>query len=112
MYSSAHATTPSRSTGLALLVAFASLLREALAAYREVSGDRHPNTLASINSMGLLLQAQGKLAEAEPLYREAVTVAREVLGTAHPWTKGFINNLAAILKQQGKAEEANTLVRM
>ena len=32
----------------------------------------HPDTLASLNNLAMLLQAQGQLAEAEPLYREAL----------------------------------------
>ena len=35
-------------------------------------GDDHPDTLTSINNLGALLQAQGKLAEAEPLLRECL----------------------------------------
>ena len=33
-----------------------ALLREALEGCRETLGDRHPNTLTSINNLGLLLQ--------------------------------------------------------
>ena len=35
-------------------------------------GKDHPVTLTSLNNLAALLQAQGKLAEAEPLYREAL----------------------------------------
>ena len=35
-------------------------------------GEDHPDTLVSLNNMAFLLQAQGHLAEAEPLYREAL----------------------------------------
>ena len=47
------------------------LLREVLEAQREMLGARHPNTLASINSLGMLLYDKGELAAAEPLLREA-----------------------------------------
>ena len=40
------------------------LFEEALAARRETLGDRHPDTLISINNLGLLLKAQGRLDEA------------------------------------------------
>ena len=43
------------------------LYREALAARRETLGDRHPDTLASINNMAALLKALGKPGEAETL---------------------------------------------
>ena len=35
-------------------------------------GDDHPLTLNTLNNLALLLQDQGHLAEAEPLYREAL----------------------------------------
>ena len=36
--------------------------------------------------IGRLLQDQGKLDEAEPLYREALAACRETLGDRHPST--------------------------
>ena len=35
-------------------------------------GEDHPKTLQSLNNLAWLLQAQGRLAETEPLYREAL----------------------------------------
>ena len=35
-------------------------------------GEDHPQTLGSLNNLAMLLQAQGQLAEAEPLFREAL----------------------------------------
>ena len=35
-------------------------------------GEDHPETLNSLNNMAFLLQAQGRLAESEPLYRQAL----------------------------------------
>ena len=35
-------------------------------------GEDHPETLQSLNNMAVLLQDQGRLAEAEPLYREVL----------------------------------------
>ena len=35
-------------------------------------GEDHPRTLSCLNNMAFLLRAQGRLAEAEPLYREAL----------------------------------------
>lgn len=60
-------------------------LREVLDRTRSVLGDDHPNTLISISSMGSLLQAQHKsaeaialLAQAEPAIRLAFTGANAV----------------------------------
>ena len=35
-------------------------------------GKDHPDTLTCLNNLAVLLKAQGRLAEAEPLYREAL----------------------------------------
>ncbi|CAK0820164.1 unnamed protein product [Prorocentrum cordatum] len=101
------------------------LLREALQASREVLGDRHPDTLTSVNDLAMRLQAQGDLAGAEPLLREALQANREVLGDRQPntltsplfrealqarrevlsdrrpRTLTSVNNLAMVLQDQG-----------
>ena len=65
---------------------------------RETLGNRHPNTLNSINNLGMLLKAKGDLAAAEPLYREALKGMRETLGDRHPTTLTCIRNLGTLLK--------------
>ena len=45
-------------------------------ARRETLGDRHMNTLSSINNLGALLHAQGDLSGAEVLFREARDAGR------------------------------------
>ena len=70
----------------------APLLREALQARRETLGDRHPSTLASIWNLCLLLDGQGKDAEAKRLCQGAGDGAKEVLGVEHPATKNYMNN--------------------
>ena len=64
----------------------------------------------SINNLGSLLEAQGKLDEAEPLYREALAGRRAALGDTHPSTLGSINNLGLLLQAQGKRDEAEPLL--
>ena len=66
---------------------------------RETLGSRHPNTLFSINNLGLLLKAKGDLAAAEPLYREALEGKRETLGDLHPSTLTSRNHLGALLQK-------------
>ena len=74
-------------------------------------GDRHQHTLVSINNLAVLLETQGKLAEAEPLSREALEAKREVHGDRHPGTLASISNLAVLLMDQGKLAEAEPLFR-
>jgi len=71
------------------------LYREALEAFRRTLGDSHPDTLSSINNLGLLLKGQGKLSEAESLFRVALEGRRGTLGDTHPDTLVSINNLAS-----------------
>ncbi len=66
----------------------------------------HPNTLNSINNMGVLLYMQGKYDEAMPYYVEALEAHRRVLGDEHPDTLSSISNMGLLLKNQGKYEEA------
>ena len=87
------------------------LLGDALATRRRLLGDRHPDTLASINNVGSLLQEEGKLTEAEPYYREALEGYRRVRGADHPDTLRTVNFLASLLHEQGKLAEAEPYYR-
>ena len=61
--------------------------------------------------MAVLLKAQGKLAEAEPLYRRALEGREQQLGAHHLSTLISVNNLAQLLQAQGKLAEAEPLRR-
>ena len=65
-----------------------------------------PSTLTSINNFGLLLEAQGKMTEAEPYLREALQTSRRIMGNEHPSTLISISNMGAFLNAQGKMTEA------
>ena len=62
-----------------------------------------------MSNLAGLLQAQGKLTEAEPLYRRALKGREEVLGPKHPDTLESVNALAYLLRVQGKLTEAEAL---
>ena len=47
-------------------------LRRALDDRERRLGAQHPDTLLAVRDLALLLQEQGKLAEAEPLFRRAL----------------------------------------
>jgi len=80
-------------------------MREALEMKRRTLGNTHPDTLLSINNLGMLLGDQGKLSEAEPLSREAVSGAKKTLGDAHPTTVLIQENLDLLLQKMGKGLE-------
>ena len=73
-------------------------------------GEEHPETITALNNLGILLQDQGKMAEAEPYLREAMEKCRRVLGPDHPNTRISTINTATLLEAQGKHAEAVRLL--
>jgi serine/threonine protein kinase/Tfp pilus assembly protein PilF len=86
-------------------------LERALALRKEFLEPDHPETLVAQNALALVLQDEGKLAEAEVLVRECLSGQRRVRGPDHPETLAVLNNLAALLSDEGKLAEAETLYR-
>ena len=74
-------------------------------------GKEHPDTLASVNNLAELYRAQGRHAEAEPLFRRALEASERVLGKEHPDTLMSVNNLALLYQAQGHHAEAEPLFR-
>jgi len=62
-----------------------------------VLGPEHPNTATSLHNLAYLLQAQGDLAGARPLFERALAIREKVLGPEHPDTAASLNNLAYLL---------------
>ena len=62
--------------------------------------------------MAVLFRAQGKLAEAEPLFREAYKGRRGLFGQRHPDTVSSAHYLGRLLKAQGMHAEAAPLLAM
>jgi tetratricopeptide (TPR) repeat protein len=89
----------------------AQAARELVAHMRGKLGDKHPETLKSMEKLAMLLNVQGKLREAEPLYRDVLRCRRETLGNSHPLTLGTMNNLGVLLKGEGVLGEAESLHR-
>ncbi|MCL4838940.1 MAG: serine/threonine-protein kinase [Thermoanaerobaculia bacterium] len=96
---------------LGLLDAALPLQESALATRRRVLGEDHPDTLTSIDSLGLLLQDRGQLAEAEPFTREALAKRRRALGEEHPDTLLSLGNMGVLLQAQGQLDEAERYTR-
>ena len=59
--------------------------------------DSERGTSELINCVGQLLQAQGKLGEAEPLLRESFTARKETLGDKHPDTLTSVSALVVLV---------------
>ena len=61
--------------------------------------------------MATNLNAQGKYAQAQPLYEKALEIRRRLLTDDHPDTASSYNNLADNLNAQGKYAQAQPLLR-
>jgi CHAT domain-containing protein len=64
-----------------------------------------------IEAKSQALEAQGRFAQAEPLWRKALAVFEEILGPKDPFTARTYINLAFNLGLQGRAQEAEPLFR-
>ena len=87
------------------------LSEKSVRALRAMLGDAHPDTLRSINDLGIMLQAQGDLTGAAPLLREALAGRRATLGDTHPVTLASIGNVGSLLQAQGDLAGAAPLLR-
>jgi eukaryotic-like serine/threonine-protein kinase len=87
------------------------LQKSALETRRRVLGEGDSSTLASMNSMGELLLAEGKLTEAETIIRETLEKRRRVLGEEHRDTLASINDVGRVLEAQHRRAEAEPYYR-
>ncbi|KAH7261567.1 P-loop containing nucleoside triphosphate hydrolase protein [Fusarium tricinctum] len=76
---------------------------------REVLGEKHPDTIIGMASLGTTYHAQGQYDKAEETAIKVLSLQREVLGEKHPDTIGSIADLATTYYNQGRYNEAETL---
>jgi CHAT domain-containing protein/tetratricopeptide (TPR) repeat protein len=77
------------------------LARQVAELSRQALGEDHPDTAASLNNLGALLQAMGDLAGARPHYERALAIHRRVLGEDHPDIAASLNHLGLLLQAMG-----------
>jgi tetratricopeptide (TPR) repeat protein len=68
----------------------------------------------SLNNLALVYQAQGRYADAEPLYERALAIKEEALGPDHPEVAVTCENMAELYRQigkEGKAEKSEERAR-
>ena len=68
-------------------------------------------TLRFVHALAKLLQAQGKMAEAEVLFHRALWGRETTLGALHPETLESVAWMAHLLQDQGRLGEAEPLVK-
>jgi tetratricopeptide (TPR) repeat protein len=83
----------------------------ALEAREAILGAEHPDTLNSMESLGLVLSRQGKYEDAEGMHRRVLQIRKKLLGAEHPDTLDSMSNLGLTLLRQGKYEEAEKIHR-
>ena len=65
----------------------------------------------SLNNLAGLYQAQGRYAEAEPLYKRSLAINEKALGPDHPDVALSLNNLAELYRAQSRYADALPIVQ-
>jgi len=71
----------------------------------------HSDDPLVLNFLGVVLDAEAKYSEAEPLYQRALSIDEKVLGPEHPTVAEGLSNLARLYADQGKYAEAEPLFK-
>ena len=85
------------------------LLKQALAIRRELLGEDHRDTLASLDRLAVLYERQGRYEEAAPLQRQALEARRAALGEDDADTLTSLANLGYLCESMELLEEAEEL---
>jgi tetratricopeptide (TPR) repeat protein len=65
----------------------------------------------TLNNLAELYRAQGKYADAEPLYKRALAMREQASGPHHPHVAQSLRGLAALYKSLGKYDQAEPLFK-
>ncbi len=87
-----------------------AIYQDTLDRRRRVLGEDHPDTLASLGDLAVILDLLGA-PEAEATYRQARDRSIKVAGRTNPRTLLITGNLGQMLERVGKYEEAEQLLR-
>ncbi|KAJ4382431.1 hypothetical protein N0V86_002766 [Didymella sp. IMI 355093] len=85
--------------------------RELLAYEESTLGEKHPNTLDTLNWIGESLRESGYYRQAEQMHRRTLALREEILGKEDLDTLTSMNDLAITLEKQGKYVEAEQMHR-
>ena len=80
------------------------------AVLKKTSGEGRTDYATSLNTLGLLYQAKGDYAKAEPLYRSALEINKRALGESHPNCATILNNLGTLYQATGEYAKAEACV--
>ena len=82
------------------------LLREALAAQREIYGDEDLAVAQTMRQLGGLMRDLGEYEESRDLLEHVLAVRQKVLGPLHPEVAVTLNSLAILAQREGDLETA------
>ena len=75
----------------------------------KVLGPDHADVATGLNNLANLYSAQGRYAQAEPLYQRSLAIDEQALGPEHPGVATSLENYAALLRETGRGEEAEEM---
>ena len=75
----------------------------------EQFGPQDPRQGTTLNGLAELYQAQGKYAEAEPLFKRSLAIRGKALGPEHPDVAMSLENYASLLRKTGHSGEATMM---
>ncbi|HUN81291.1 MAG TPA: serine/threonine-protein kinase, partial [Phycisphaerae bacterium] len=111
MAATLHDTLGRSYLALQLLPDAAPHLEKAYALRRELHGERHGLTAASLGQLGVLADRQGRRADAERLIKAGLSIRREVLGERHPDVADGLLELAEHYEGVGDYSRAEPAIR-
>ena len=87
---------------------YAEAEKQFAAAFKEAEGfgPEDPRLAKSLNNLAEVYSAQGRYANAEPLFKRALAIYEKALGPEHPNVATGLNNLALLYNAQGRYAEA------
>ncbi len=74
-------------------------------------GTQDPRYATTLNNLAELYRAQGRYAEAEPLYRRSLGIREKALGPVHTDIVKSLDNYAALLRMAGREAQATRMER-
>ena len=72
-------------------------------------GPDHPNVATSLNNLAGLYNAQGRYAEAEPLFKRSLAIREKALGPDDSAVARSLENYGTLLRKTNRAAEAEKL---
>ena len=88
---------------------YAEAEKQSEAALKEAEAFDDVRLATSLNNLALLYKAQGRYAEAEPLYQRALAIREKALGPEPPDVATSLENYADLLRKTGRVSEATKM---